>query len=196
MKDICIRYRCRKPNRGMILLLMLVLAALTSLLATSNLERTRQRTLLDDALAIRVQTNEVLTQALHQGIVYAHKQLKIEDFDSARPGIYKTVDTDRWKSDYRRFARPAQNSIAGMNSGFWVELFSTGLAVQSLQGKHYLSCRLLVSSYAEGVDLPTLFSQALVETTLPTSTVPTSDTKVIKVESLVGTKVIATKIFN
>lgn len=196
MKHICTPCRYSFPKRGMILLLMLVLAALTSLLATTNLERNRQRTLLDGAVAIRMQTDEVLTQALDQGIIYVEKRLRIEDFDVARRGIYKTVDSNRLKYDYRRFALPAQSSVAGVHSGFWIELFSKGATMQNIKGKYYLSCRLLISAYAESADSPVSLSQALVETTLPTLAMPTSDTQVVTLQSLADAKVIATRVFN
>ena len=180
----------------MVLLLMLVLAALTSLLATSNLERTHQRTLLDRALAIRVQVDTALTNALYQGIAYAREQLKIADFDVALRGVYKNVDPNRMKSDYRRSARPLPSSLAGVDSGFWIELFSEGTTMQTAKSNYYLSCRLLISAYVEHPELTILFSQALVETALPILGMPTSDTQVVKVETIPNAKVIATRILN
>ena len=180
----------------MILVLMLVLAALTSLLAASNLERTQQRTLLSDALVIRAQMDEVLMHTLHQGLAYANNRLRIEDFNASRRGIYKTVDTERSKSDYRRSARPAQSSVSGMDTGFWIEMFSESPIVHTTSGKFYSSCKLLISAYAEAPDSSLLFSQALVETSLPTLSTPTSDTSVVKVETLPEAKVIAIRTFN
>ena len=196
MKNIYIPYRCRRRNRGAILVLMLILAALTGLLATSNLERTRQRTLLDDALTTRAQAEDVLKQTLHQGLVYANEQLRIEDFDISQRGIYKAVMAQRLDSDYRRFARPVPSPISGVDTGYWVELFSEGPFVQTARSKFYLSCRLLISAYAEGPGVPLLFSQALVETALPTFDMPTTDTKVLKVTAQPEAKVVATRIFN
>ena len=180
----------------MILVLMLVLAALTSLLATSNLDRTRQRTLLDSALATRAQADEVLLRTLHQGITYANKQLKREDFDGAQRGVYKTVEPSRWKSDPRRAALATTSLGAATDTGFWIELFSEGATLQNTTGKHYLNCRLLISAYAESPTTHALFSQALVEAALPTLRMPTTDTHVIKVETLPEAKVIATRSLN
>lgn len=196
MKNIYIPYRCSRRNRGAILVLVLVLAAFTGLLATSNLERAGQRTLLDDALLTRAQADEVLKQTLQQGIDYVNKRLRIEDFNVTQRGIYKTVVSERLNSDYRRFVRSVPNSISGMDTGYWIELFSKGSFVQTAQSKFYLSCRLLVSAYAESSEMPASFLQALVETTLPTLGVPTTDTGVVNVLARPKTKVIATKAFN
>ena len=196
MRHTYIPYRYRKKNRGAILILMLVLAAFTSLLATSNLDRTRQRTLLDSALATRAQTDEILKQSLGEGIAYAVNHLRKEDFDIGKRGIYKTVDAERLKSDYRRFAYSSQSSVGGADSGFWLEMFSENDVMQTAQAKFYLSCRLLISAYATRADSPLLFSQALLETALPMLVAPTTDTNVIKVETLPEAKVIAIRTFN
>ena len=196
MRNTYIPYRFRKRNRGAILVLMLVLAGLISLLATSNLERGKQRTLLNDAMAIRAQADAVLMHTLQQGLIYINERLRREDFNVAQRGLYETVMPERLESDYRRFARPLPSSISGMDTGYWIELFSEGAFVQIAPSEFYLSCRLLISTYAQSSDMPVLFSQALVETTLPTLSVPTTDTNVITPGTLPETKVIATRTFN
>ena len=135
-------------------------------------------------------------QTLHRGLVYVDERLRMEDFDVAQRGIYKTVVAERLNSGYRRVARPVPSSIPGVDTGYWVELFSEGSFVQTARSKFYLSCRLLISAYAESPEMPLLFSQALVETALPTLDVPTSDTKVVKVTARPGAKVVATRTLN
>ena len=196
MRNIYIPYRFRKRNCGAILVLMLVLAGLISLLATGNLERSKQRTLLDDAMATRAQADAVLMHTLQQGLVYINERLRREDFNTAQRGLYRTVMPERLENDYRRFARPVASSISGMDTGYWIELFSEGSFVQTASSKFYLSCKLLISTYAQSTAVPVLFSQALVETALPTLSVPTTDTNVIKLNTLPKTKVIATRTFN
>ncbi len=196
MRNTYIPYRFRRQNRGAILVLMLVLAGLIGLLATGNLERSKQRTLLNDAMAIRARADAVLMHTLQQGLVHINERLRREDFNATQRGLYETVMPERFESDYRRFARPLPSPISGMDTGYWIELFSEGAFVQTAPSKFYLSCRLLISTYAQSPDMPALFSQALVETTLPTLSVPTTDTNVITLGTLPETKVIATRTFN
>ena len=196
MRNIYTPYRFRRRNRGAILVLTLVLAGLISLLATSDLERSKQRTLLDDATATRAQTDSVLKQTLHHGLVHINERLRREDFDVAQRGLYKTVMPKRSEGDYRQFALPAPSLISDMNTGYWIELFSEGAFVQTAPSKFHLSSRLLISAYVESPAVSVLFSQALVETVLPTLSVPATDTNVIELNTLPETKVIATKTFN
>ncbi len=163
------------------------------MLATSNLERSKYRTLLNDAMATRAQVDDVLMHTLQHGLVHINERLRREDFNVAQRGLYETVMPERLESDYRRFARPVPSPISGMDTGYWIELFSEGSFIQTAPSRFYLSCSLLISTYAQSSDMPTLFSQALVETTLPTLSVPTTDTNVIKLGTLPETKVIATK---
>ena len=196
MRNIYTPYRFRRHNRGAILVLMLVLAGLISLLATSNLERSRQRTLLGDAAAARAQADGVLKQTLHHGLVHINERLRREDFDVAQRGLYQTVMPKRSEDNYRQFALPTPSPISDMNTGYWIELFSEGAFVQTAPSKFYLSSRLLVSAYVESLAVHVLFSQALVDTVLPTLSVPTTDTNVIELSTLPKTRVIATKTFN
>ena len=196
MRNIYIPYRFRRRNRGAILVLTLVLAGLISLLATSDLERSKQRTLLDDATATRAQADSVLKQTLHHGLVHINERLRREDFDVAQRGLYKIVMPKRSEGAYRQFSLPAPSLISDMNTGYWIELFSEGAFVQTAPSKFYLSSRLLISAYVESPAVSVLFSQALVETVLPTLSVPATDTDVIELNTLPETKVIATKTFN
>ena len=196
MRSTYTPYRFRRRNSGAILVLMLVLAGLISLMATGNLERGKQRTLLNDAMATRAQADDVLMHTLQHGLIHINQRLRREDFNVAQRGLYETVVPERLEGDYRRFARPVPSPISGMETGYWIELFSEGSFVQTASSKFYLSCRLLISTYAQSSDVPALFAQALVETTLPTLSVPTSDTNVIKLGALPATRVIATKTFN
>ena len=196
MRNTYTPYRFRRQNCGAILVLVLVLAGLISLLATSNLERSKQRTLLNDAMATRAQADDVLMHTLQHGLSHINQRLRREDFNVAQRGLYETVIPERLEGDYRRFARLVPSPISAMETGYWIELFSEGSLVQNASGKFYLSCRLLISTYAQSSDVPLLFAQTLVETMLLTLSMPTSDTNVIKLGALPKTRVIATKTFN
>jgi len=202
MKNTCIRGRFernkRGNNRGMVLVLVLVLATLTSLLATAGLEKIKQRTLLGEALLSRAQSNELLTQALQQGLLYS-AQLRGEDFDNPRRGIYATVLPQRIKTNPRRVTRPVSNAARAVSSGFSIELFSQDAVVQTAAADFYVNCKLLLSAYVETPQSPRLFAEVLIETALPLQRAPSaaSDGTAVDDEArVVTTQLLALRVFN
>jgi len=177
----------------MVLVLVLVLATLTSLLATAGLEKIKQRALLGEALLDRAQSNRLLTQTLQQGLLYSAR-LRREHFETPRRGVYAAVLPERIKTDPRRVSRPVPHSTPAIHSGFSVELFSQDAVVQAADASLYANCKLLLSAYVEAPQSPRLFGEVLIETALPLQSAPPA--AIDNAARVATTRLLAIRVFN
>lgn len=173
----------------MVLALMLVLVALTSLLATAGLERTQHYRLLITASADHTQRHQILDTVLAQALAYAQQQLRLEDLYTNQKGLYSEVQPNRLQhKHFRQVFGVGENQ-----AGFLIELWSCSELPFSYQSQYYLACRLQISAQVATTDGYRLAKQSLLDTVLPTNSLNSTNTQPAAT-LLPPAKIVATRI--